>query len=56
MNIHKFIDMNEVIASNHPLANGTSDSVTQVIVSHLKSSDAGIDILNAPKAASDMSA
>ncbi|HDS9806562.1 TPA: hypothetical protein QH917_003957 [Escherichia coli] len=46
MNIHKFIDMNEVIASNHPLAKGTTDSVTQVIVSHL----------NAPKAASDMSA
>ncbi|HGB9620147.1 TPA: AP2 domain-containing protein [Escherichia coli] len=46
MNIHKFIDLNEVIASNHPLANGTTDSVTQVIVAHLKSSDAGIDILN----------
>ncbi|HFO1840005.1 TPA: AP2 domain-containing protein [Escherichia coli] len=56
MNIHKFIDMNEVIASNHPLANGTTDSVTQVIVAHLKYSDAGIDILNAPNAASDMSA
>ncbi|EFC0638665.1 AP2 domain-containing protein [Escherichia coli] len=56
MNIHKFIDLNEVIASNHPLANGTTDSVTQVIVAHLKSSDAGIDILNAPKVASDMSA
>lgn len=34
MNIHKFIDMNEVIASNHPLAKGTTDSATQVIVSH----------------------
>lgn len=56
MNIHKFIDMNEVIVNNRPLAKGTTDSVTQVIVSHLKSDNAGIDILNAPKAASDMSA
>lgn len=35
MNIHKFIDLNEVIASNHPLANGTTDSVQKTLCGSL---------------------